>query len=806
VYPDIPSSCTVLVVVEDESNILVENIQQCIQEAGITLVVMHLGDLKLEAVRHCNLVLAVMLDVDTACKINTMARESLAPFLYCNLVPGYTVLFYDHGDGSITDSYEAQLTGDILPVHVGDVIKGEDDSSIIIFNRHHCLLVGDSVKIGRMEMSVIEVITDKEVKVSHGDSGDIRQGDLLLRLSRTDLSSTHKSLSTFRDSVPAPDKSFHSIKHSPVLKYSAGLVVTSILDSVTKRFPLDNSLRLYSLPSVTTESILKMESESILVFGCNELATYLIKSLVELNVRLITVLCMSKHEETNIGNLATSFGDNSTKIEFFMFNPSNHDLQSLQALWRQASIVVCVGGTIEERMLVHSFGVQLSRPGVDMAVQGRMGHVEPIVPHLTTSYTCTSSPLDHQPPFCVLKSFPHLPEHAAAWAKGKLANLLHVKPNICHQFIADHIQSPDILSTCQGPPPPGSVVTFKLLSMFGPNPTWKKCVHIARLKFEKYFSYKALQLQSSFNADTTVSSGDLFWSWPKLYPRPISFDETNSDHLEFVALLAVGLARVVGIQEESLDRNAVIRLMEDVNVEPFVPANKEIVTDENVTISSVTASNVDVDLVKLSSMLGSSLSICVSDLPASLATRLSVVTCHLRCDMYNIPRATDQQVLAFMGYLEPCLPSTVQCVTGLGIAEIIKICASSGSCSHSNWWVGQGQVIYADTVKPASTKLSPHLSVTLWDKLEIQGSTDTTLHDFLEMMKIKYQLEVTMVVQDSRMVYVPIMPGHNKRLPKLMSSLVKNPDATGAVLLSVTAASEGDEEDLTVPPVRYVLD
>ena len=193
-----------------------------------------------------------------------------------------------------------------------------------------------------------------------------------------------------------------------------------------------------------------------------------------------------------------------------------------------------------------------------------------------------------------------------------MANLLHVKPNTCHQFLADHIQSPDILSTCQGPPPPGSVVTFKLLSMFGPNPTWKKCVHIARLKFEKYFSNKALQLQSNFNADTTVSSGDLFWSWPKLYPRPISFDETNSDHLEFIALLAVGLARVVGIQEESLDRNEVIRLMEDVDVDPFVPANKEIVTDENVTISSVPANNVDVDLVKLSSMLGSSLSICVS--------------------------------------------------------------------------------------------------------------------------------------------------------------------------------------------------
>ena len=78
-----------------------------------------------------------------------------------------------------------------------------------------------------------------------------------------------------------------------------------------------------------------------------------------------------------------------------------------------------------------------------------------------------------------------------------------------------------------------------------------------------------------------------------------------------------------------------------------------------------------------------------------------------------------------------------------------------------------------------------------------------------------------MVVQDSRMVFVPFMAGHKARLPKLMSSLVKKPDRQGAVTLSVTAAAAGvgevlrrmrvliglfqDEEDLTVPPVKYFL-
>ena len=49
------------------------------------------------------------------------------------------------------------------------------------------------------------------------------------------------------------------------------------------------------------------------------------------------------------------------------------DMSSLQAVWSQASCVLCAGGTTEERMLVHSWGVQLSRPGVDIAVQGGLG-------------------------------------------------------------------------------------------------------------------------------------------------------------------------------------------------------------------------------------------------------------------------------------------------------------------------------------------------------------------------------------------------------------------------------------------------
>ena len=147
--------------------------------------------------------------------------------------------------------------------------------------------------------------------------------------------------------------------------------------------------------------------------------------------------------------------------------------------------------------------------------------------------------------------------------------------------------------------------------MFGQNPTWKKCLQIARTKFDKYFSAKALQLQSNFSADSTVSSGDLFWSWPKLFPRPLVFSPANADHLEFVRLLAVGLARVMGVQEGKEDGEEIIKILEGVTVPPFMPRNKEIITDESIAGSDATAGPGDIDLAKLSSLLSPALQVCV---------------------------------------------------------------------------------------------------------------------------------------------------------------------------------------------------
>ena len=181
VYPPLPSPCSVVVVVGEGSSILGESIQHCLLHTGTTVQVIRVEDLQTVA-PHCQLVVAAQLDADTAVRINTMARDSLTPFLYCKMVPGYCAVFYDQGEQSGDGGGGGHLRDDGLSVHVGAVIRGdEEEVSIIICDRAHYLEVGDSLMIGREKMMVMEVMSDKEVKVSHGGV-ECKQGDLVVPL------------------------------------------------------------------------------------------------------------------------------------------------------------------------------------------------------------------------------------------------------------------------------------------------------------------------------------------------------------------------------------------------------------------------------------------------------------------------------------------------------------------------------------------------------------------------------------------------------------------------------------------------
>ena len=60
------------------------------------------------------------------------------------------------------------------------------------------------------------------------------------------------------------------------------------------------------------------------------------------------------------------------------------------------------------------------RPLLESGTMGAKGHVQVIVPHMTESYTSQQDPMDHDVPYCTLKSFPAQMEHTIQWARDKV--------------------------------------------------------------------------------------------------------------------------------------------------------------------------------------------------------------------------------------------------------------------------------------------------------------------------------------------------------------------------------------------------
>ena len=110
-------------------------------------------------------------------------------------------------------------------------------------------------------------------------------------------------------------------------------------------------------------------------------------------------------------------------------------------LFSKASAVISAGGSFDLRRGVEALCVEHSLPLLDLAVEGTAGQAELFLPHKTVSYSHVGEPQDSTPPHCVLKSFPHLPEHCAVWAKEKAASLAYERASATLKFCSEMKQS-----------------------------------------------------------------------------------------------------------------------------------------------------------------------------------------------------------------------------------------------------------------------------------------------------------------------------------------------------------------------------
>uniref|UniRef100_A0A8D0AR16 Ubiquitin-like modifier-activating enzyme 6 n=1 Tax=Sander lucioperca TaxID=283035 RepID=A0A8D0AR16_SANLU len=474
------------------------------------------------------------------------------------------------------------------------------------------------------------------------------------------------------------------------------------------------------------------------------------------------------------------------------------------SFYSRLNLVVTALDNVEARRYVDSRCLSNQRPLLDSGTMGTKGHTEIIVPNLTESYNSHRDPPEEEIPFCTLKSFPSVIEHTIQWARDKFENLFVHKPSMYNSFWQTHSSADVVLQRMQaGESLEGAFQVIKLLSK---RPSqWEHCITIARLKFEKYFKRKALQLLHSFPLDTRLKDGSLFWQSPKRPPAPFDFDLNDSLHFTFIVSTARLFAGIYNISysEKDLSEEAVTRVLSDVKIPEYRPSEKvktnEAAKKPDSMKMPLSSEEEREAITQLEQAIATDKRLQVSPLQfekdddsnghVDFVTSASA----LRARMYAIEPADRLKTKRIAGKIIPAIATATAAVAGLVALELIKVVGGYEFESFKNWHIRNSLISLSHFY------LIQHLLF-----FYFPGMMDFTLSDFMNAVREKYGIEPTMVVHGVKMLYVPVMPGHSKRLKLTMQKLIKPSVDRRYVDLTVSFAPEADgDDDLPGPPVRY---
>ncbi|CAL1537293.1 unnamed protein product [Lymnaea stagnalis] len=495
--------------------------------------------------------------------------------------------------------------------------------------------------------------------------------------------------------------------------------------------------------------------------------------------------------------------------------PQTEESVYTDAFFEHQDIIVNALDNVEARRYMDGRCVTNQRALMESGTMGTKGHVQVIVPHITESYTSQQDPRDEDFPYCTIKSFPATLEHCIQWARDKFEECFVQNAQLFNKFMEVH---PNIHQVAQqllagvsidGAPKVGKMLVNR--------PTcWKDCIALARLRFERYFHHKAQELLHAFPLDRKLEDGALFWAPPKRPPRPVRFDPEDEMHLLFVTTSARLYADVYGIKwsSQDLSRDVVLSIVSQVQVPEFKPSNKTIVTDEAVTKDEAPSQQLSVDVVEQAgqrfNQFGQTANIVLNALEfekdddSNGHIDFITSTTNLRAQMYSIAISDRFKIKKIAGRIVPAIATTTAAVSGLVALEMIKVLHRLPLEKLKNCFLNLAlpMILLSEPGPVAKTVLREGLSITIWDKWEIKGAKDFTLQKFIDQCKVQFGFEASSIVQGVKIIFMPFMPGHMKKLPMLMTTLLKSvPDQKYVDLVVSFDGDNGD--DVPGPPVRY---
>jgi len=638
-------------------------------------------------------------------------------------------------------------------------------------------------------------------------------------------------------------------KYSPLQQwmYFDGVEVLPSLDTDPSNFQPSGSRADGQIICLGKDLCQKLSNSKLFMIGCGAIGCEMIKNFAMLDVGSgpngsITITDNDLIEKSNLNrqflfrskdlqhpksetaaNAVRAMNPNLKVIAYQDKVGPDSETKYNDQFFEGLDFVVNALDNVNARLYVDSRCVVNKRPLLESGTLGPKGHVQVILPFKTESYGSQRDPPEKDVPFCTLKSFPNLIEHCIEWARdfsfGGLFvskpmqwNQLHDEDNLVERLRQPYAGGIDL-----------KVVRTSAKLLKNRPHTFDDCVVFARKKYEAYYVHKPLQLLHSFPLDHKVDDkGTLFWTSPKRPPKAIPFDWNDASHKNFILAMANLWAFVWGIKS-STNEDHIRKVVESIQLPPFVPKHKKIETDESKKAEDVkkenTPQSADEEIETITKELAAFFSDAKStkfklnaidfekDDDTNFHIDFITATANLRARAYAIPEVERLKVKTIAGRIMPAIATTTAAVAGCVSLELVKVVRGDLPLdAFKNLFMNLALPFWSFTEPGAAEKkkIVGNATYTLWDRWDVKEG-DITLGELLDHFQKHHNLTVGGVFKGANMIYVPMFPAHAKRKPQKMSALLKRKPGQAYEDLILTF-SDSTTEDISGPPVRFYFE
>lgn len=486
------------------------------------------------------------------------------------------------------------------------------------------------------------------------------------------------------------------------------------------------------------------------------------------------------------------------------------------AFFQTLDVVVNALDNVQARLYVDSRCVMNTKPLMESGTLGSKGHVQVILPHKTESYSSQRDPPDESFPMCTVKSFPSVIEHTIQWAKTKFDSLFTEQPTEVSKFFENKEGYLEGLKGSNGPRV--SVIRHLVKALKNRPTSYDDCLAFARVKFQSYYHNLIANLLQAYPVDTLLKDGTLFWKSPKRPPTILDFDINDPVHYGFLTSTALLYANTYNINVDpniAQDKKYIESVLSNVHIPAFKPKNKKIETDPNAKAEPQTIDPDELEkLIKEIEEISvgiEAFSVTPQEFEKDDDTNHHIdfiSTCSaLRAINYKINTVSRLEVKRIAGKIIPAIATTTAVVAGLVSIEVVKVVLGLDVEKFKSAFLNLALPVFqlSEPGPAAKTYLTKDIFITEWDIWDVKEG-DITVEEFISYFKKKYNLTVTGIVQDVRIVYAAMLPLHKTRLKKKITSFIKGIDFTAQNYVNLTVSFEDQNgEAFEGPSVRFFV-